>query len=71
MKTVKKQTLNRTHWNLEAFVCNQTIKKMVTESLKSEMVVLLFILYGSSTEHLSKTELALPATPRIGTDKGE
>lgn len=44
---------------------------MVTESLKSEMIVLLFILYGSSTEHLSKTKLALPAMPRIGTDNGE
>ena len=55
----------------EAFVCNQTksLKKKVTaESLKSEMTVLLIFFYGSSIEHLSETELALPAIPRIGMD---
>jgi len=45
---------------------------MVTaESLKSEITLLLIILYGSSAEHLNKTELALPAVPRIGIDDGQ
>lgn len=39
---------------------------MVTaESLKSEITVLLLILYGSSTGHFSETEVALAAMPRI------
>lgn len=66
MKIVKNQTWNRTVWNLEAFVCDQTksnyFKNLTAESLNSEMTVLLIILYGSSTE------LALSAIPRIGLD---
>lgn len=43
---------------------------VIAESLKSKMTVLLIILRGSSTKCFNKTELALPAMLRIGTNNG-